>query len=76
MERFVEVVNGFLPLAVLANGSILVLSLVLIEPLMLFVQRWYFILAPQRVIIYSLLLLRIVLAIAKLRFHGYQYQIF
>ena len=41
---------------------------------MLFIQRWYFILAKERLMFYSLLLLRIVLTTVTPRFHGYNYQ--
>ena len=61
-------------MTIFAWGSVLVVLLVLTAPLMLFIQRRYFILAPERLNFFSLLLLRIVLAIVILLFHGYQYQ--
>ena len=46
MERFEYVVDGFQRWAVLAEGSVLVVLLVLAAPLMLFIQGRYFVLVP------------------------------
>ena len=54
----------------------LAVLLVLAAPLMLYIQRRYFILATERLIFYSLLLLRTALTTVVLRFHVYQYQKF
>ena len=74
MECFAQVVGGFQCFTVFTEGSVFVVLLVLAASQMLFIQRLYFILAKERLIFYSVLLLRIVLTTVTPRFHGYHYQ--